>query len=202
MIMINKTFEGYHISKGADDHYYILNQGNNFIQNLSLDLDKAKAKAKEMVGEEVPVDIWHREKSRWVEFEYPKQQDEHVKSYFDYIEEIKFNELKMDCDARNYVGEVGQQITVELTLLRRSSFENDWGISFVFKFKDKDNNRFIYFGSSQKVFDAFKNLGDVATVQALVKRQYINEYLDRLSVVPYKINQITKLKIINNKGGN
>ena len=31
------------------------------------------------------------------------------------------------------------------------------------------------------------------------KKQYLNEYLDRLSVVPYKINQITKLKIINNQ---
>jgi len=199
--MINKTFEGYHISKGADDIYWILNKGNDFIQNLSLDLETAQLKANEMVGEEVPVSIWHRTKSRWVE--YPKQQDAHVKSHFNYLEKIKFDELKMDCDARNYVGEVGQQITVELTLLRRSCFENDWGISFAFKFKDKDNNRFIYFGSSKKVLDAFKDPYDVATVQALVKRQYINEYLDRLSVVPYKVNQITKLKIINNnKGGN
>jgi len=196
--MINKTFEGYHISKGADDIYWILNKGNDFIQNLSLDLETAQLKANEMVGEEVPVSIWHRTKSRWVA--YPVQQDAHVTSYYSYLNKIKFDELKIDCDARNYVGEVGQTITVELTLLHQSSFENEWGISFAFRFKDKDNNRFIYFGSSDKVFKAFENSGDVATVQALVKRQYINEYLDRLSVVPYKMNQITKLKIINNKG--
>jgi hypothetical protein len=34
--------QGYHISKGADDIYWILNDGDFFIQNLSKDLDIAK----------------------------------------------------------------------------------------------------------------------------------------------------------------
>ena len=97
------------------------------------------------------------------------------------------------------MGEIGKELTVQLTLLHRSCFETQWGISFAFKFKDSNNNRFIYFGTSNKILNAFKNTGDTHTVQSLVKKQYLNEYLDRLSVVPYKINQITKLKIINNQ---
>jgi len=194
--MNNKTDQGYHISKGANDVYWILNDGNYFIQNLSLELEEAKLKAKQIVGEEVPVSIWHRKKhSTWID--YPKQQDDHIKTHFSYLHKIEFDALKSDCDARNYVGEIGKELIIELTLLHRSCFETQWGISFAFKFKDSNNNRFIYFGTSNKILDAFKNVGDAHTVQSLVKKQYLNEYLDRLSVVPYKINQITKLKIIN-----
>ena len=55
--MKNKI-QDYHISKGADSHFYILNNGDFFVQNLSTDLDKAISKAKKITGKDVPVDIW------------------------------------------------------------------------------------------------------------------------------------------------
>ena len=57
--MKNKI-QDYHISKGADSHFYILNNGDFFVQNLSTDLDKAISKAKKITGKDVPVDIWLR----------------------------------------------------------------------------------------------------------------------------------------------
>ena len=51
---------GYHISKGTDSVFYILNDGDTFVKNLSKDLETAKIEAKKIVGENVDVSIWTR----------------------------------------------------------------------------------------------------------------------------------------------
>ena len=53
---------GYHISKGADRIFYILNDGEEYIRKLSTDLKEAKVKAKNYVGYDVPINIWTRDK--------------------------------------------------------------------------------------------------------------------------------------------
>ena len=59
--MLQKNIPNYyHISKGAYSIYYILNNGEDFIKNLSTDLKQAKQIAKEIVGSDVPVNIWCR----------------------------------------------------------------------------------------------------------------------------------------------
>ena len=59
--MLQKNIPNYyHISKGAYSIYYILNNGEDFIKNLSTDLKQAKQIAKEIVGNDVPVNIWCR----------------------------------------------------------------------------------------------------------------------------------------------
>ena len=59
---------GYHISKGADDIYWILNEGEDYKGKLSTDLNKAKAKAEEKIGYVPDVVIWHRKS--WEKFTY------------------------------------------------------------------------------------------------------------------------------------
>ena len=51
---------GYHISVGAEGVFYILNDGNTFIKNLSKDLEASKIQAKNIVGKDVDVSIWTR----------------------------------------------------------------------------------------------------------------------------------------------
>ena len=42
---------GYHISKGATNDFYILNDGEIFIRNLSKNLSDAKSKAEKLIKE-------------------------------------------------------------------------------------------------------------------------------------------------------
>ena len=58
---------GYHISKGSDDIYWILNEGEDYRGKLSTDLKKAKVKAKEKIGYVPDVVIWYRK--NWEKFE-------------------------------------------------------------------------------------------------------------------------------------
>tara|TARA_Y100000114_G_scaffold129849_1_gene127442 strand:- start:72 stop:851 length:780 start_codon:yes stop_codon:yes gene_type:complete len=56
----NNIPSGFHISKGTDSVFYILNDGNTFIKNLSKDLEESKIQAKNIVGKDVDVSIWTR----------------------------------------------------------------------------------------------------------------------------------------------
>ena len=51
---------GYHISKGTDSIFYILNDGDIFIKNLSKDLQTAKIEAEKIAGKKVEVICWTR----------------------------------------------------------------------------------------------------------------------------------------------
>lgn len=188
--MKNKI-QGYHISQGADTHFYILNDGDFFVKNLSTDLNTAILKAKEYTGQDVPVDIWLR--SRQSAFHYeekPKQHDAHIKSYENYLSIIEFEKKKAICDARQYIGSVGEKLNNELEMIDNFSFQSEYGISNCYKFKDKNDNRYIYFGSSSQL-NIFKNKGDKFVVSFEIKKQFINNYKE---LIPYKINQITKIK--------
>ena len=186
---------GYHISMGADAKMYILNFGEDYIKNLSNNLEIAKIKAKEYLdGKNVNVDIWLRPKyvspvyiphtPDWLLFNH------HITSYNNNLENIAFNISKKDCESSQYIKNVDDVLNIELMLTDIFSFNGEYGVSSCYKFKDNDNNRFIYFGTSKQL-DCFKNTGDKFVISFNIKRQFIDENHD---VVPYKINQITKVK--------
>lgn len=193
--MRNKI-QDYHISKGADSHFYILNNGGFFVQNLSIDLDKAISKAQEITGKNVPVNIWLRSHRKIFEYVVkPKQQDSHIDSFNRVLSNIQFKKEKAICDARQYLGSVGDAFTDELEMVNSFSFAGEHGVCWCYNFKDKNDNRFIYFGSSSEL-DIFRNEGDKFVISFQIKKQFINTYKD---CIPYKLNQIAKVKntIIN-----
>lgn len=186
--------QGYHISKGADSIYWILNDGDFFIQNLSKDLDIAKIKAKEKVGFVPPVSIWHRQKFTYIKPEYKTPDwllfNDHITTYKKHQDHVKYLIKEKDCESSKYVGSVGDVLKLELVLTDLFAFDSDYGSCNCYKFKDSNNNRFIYFGNSGQL-DCFKNTGDTFKVSFQVKKQYEDESHD---VVPFKLNQITKVK--------
>jgi hypothetical protein len=186
--------QGYHISKGADDIYWILNDGDIFVKNLSTDLETAKIKAKEKIGFVPPVTIWHRQKFIYSKPEYRVPDwllfNDHITTYKKHLAAVKFLAAEKDCESRQYVGSVGDVLELELILTDLFAFDGDYGSCNCYKFKDSNNNRFIYFGNSGQL-DCFKDVGDKFKVTFEVKRQYEDLTHD---VVPYKLNHITKVK--------
>jgi hypothetical protein len=194
-LYMKTTEKSYHISKGADDVYWILNHGESFVKNLSKDFDTAVAKAKEYVGDsDIPVDVWHRAKKTYDSYEYPIQQDSHVNSYYEYLYQLEFEPKKIECEARQFVGEVGSTLEMELELIETFSFESDYGYCKCYRFKDQNQNRFVYFGTSQQA-KCFQNPSDKHIVSFEIKRQFTDhQHYQKDGVVPFKVNQITKLK--------
>lgn len=191
--------KNYHISKGADDIYYILNCGMDYIQNLSLDLETAKIKAKNIIGSEVPVDIWFRKK--WLERNKPNQ-DAHVKSYENYLQKLAFEKDKLDCEARQFVSNINDKVEIELQLTVRFDVETQWGISGVCFLKDVNGNRYKYFGSG-KVLKYFKKEGDKHLVSFKIKDHHFEDkYYKVDGVIPYKLNLIKQLKKEGKKNEN
>ena len=189
------TEQSYHISMGADAKMYILNCGEDYVKNLSTDLEIAKIKAKEYLeGDKVNVDIWLR--TKYVSPVYiPHTPDwllfnDHITKYNIHLENIAFNISKKDCESSQYVGNVGDVLEMELKLTETFNFESEYGFCSCYKFKDSNNNRFIYFGTSRQL-NTFKNSGDKFVISFEIKKQFIDENKD---VVPFKINQITKVK--------
>jgi len=192
-----KTMEkSYHISKGADDVYWILNCGESFVKNLSKDFDTAVAKAKEYIGDnqDIPVDVWHRAKQYFNTEKKPLQHNAHVDSYYEYLYQLEFESKKIECEARQFVGEVGDILEMQLELIETFSFESDYGYCSCYRFKDQNGNRFVYFGTSQEA-NCFQNAGDKHTISFQIKRQFIDQqHYEKDGVVPFKVNQITKIK--------
>jgi len=188
---------GYHISKGADDIYWILNNGENFIKNLSKNFDSAVIKAKEYVGSNVDTSVWHRRKKFYDTDCYakkPEQQDSHVDSHYSYLDNIEFQIKKIQCEAREYVGDVGNTLEMELELIETFSFDGEWGNCSCYRFKDSNENRFVYFGTSVSA-ECFKNSGDKFVISFEIKKQFIDQqHYEKDGVVPFKVNQISKIK--------
>ena len=124
--------QGYHISMSADAKMYILNCGEDYVKNLSTDLEIAKIKAKEYLeGDKVNVDIWLRTKyvspvyvphtPDWLLFNH------HITSYNNHLENLAFNVSKKDCESSQYVGNVGDVLEMELKLTETFNFESEYG---------------------------------------------------------------------------
>jgi len=192
---------GYHISKGATNDFYILNDGEIFIRNLSKNLSEAKSKAVKLIkendpdyfkdGYELTVNIWNR--NSWSQEQRPKwlpKQDSHIEDYFSHINKLEHEKKLKSVSHREYVGNVGDTIELELEMLDSFSFATEWGGSWCFKFKDSKDNRFIYFGTTSQL-NNFKENGDKFVIEFQIKKQFIDEKYD---VAPYKLNQIEKPK--------
>lgn len=190
--------QDYHISKGACSHFYILNDGEFFVKNLSTDLDKAISKAKELTGKDVPVSIWLRSINKSFRFDTtPKQHNAHVYTHSAYLNSIEEKKHEEVCKARDYLGSVGDVYEIELELTKQFNFEGAYGSTWCLKFKDTNDWRYIYFGSSKEI-EHFDKVGDKCLVSFEIKKQVIQHaYLDGDSRFPYKINHIKKIKVIN-----
>jgi hypothetical protein len=166
---------GYHISKGADDIYWILNEGEDYKGKLSTDLNKAKAKAEEKIGYVPDVVIWHRRS--WEKFtlvKTPVYLEQHVLDYFSNIEKLETaKKIKEAKDKYSYVGDVGDILDLELTITKIFGFDSNYGYCLAHKFKDADNNSLIYFGNSKQLCsdcDSKFKEGDKITITAEIKR--------------------------------
>jgi hypothetical protein len=166
---------GYHISKGADDIYWILNEGEDYKGKLSTDLNKAKAKAEEKIGYVPDVVIWHRRS--WEKFtlvKTPVYLEQHVLDYFSNIEKLETaKKIKEAKDKYSYVGDVGDILDLELTITKIFGFDSNYGYCLAHKFKDADNNSLIYFGNSKQLcnnYDSKFKEGDKITITAEIKR--------------------------------
>ena len=143
-MFIDNIPSGYHISKGAEGIFYILNDGKTYISKLSTDLKEAKAKAKNYVGYDVPVIIWLRDSwERYVSL--PQQQDQHIIDHQDYLTDLEYEAKKAKYAKYSHVGTIGEKLELELTIIEIYSFNGDYGLCFVHRFKDNNDNQLIYF---------------------------------------------------------
>ena len=166
---------GYHISKGSDDIYWILNEGEDYRGKLSTDLNKAKAKAEEKIGYVPDVIIWHRKS--WEKFTYVKKPDyseQHILDYFSNIRKLETaNKIKEAKDKFSHVGDVGDILDLELTIIKIFGFDSDYGYCLAHKFQDADGNSLIYFGNSKQLIDGYDSkfkVGDKISITAEIKR--------------------------------
>ena len=209
---------GYHISKGATNDFYILNDGEYFIRNLSKDLSEAKSKAVQLIkkndpdyfkdGNELIVSIWNRfewkieKKPKWIPFH-----DDHIDTHNRYFAKIKKEKDIAEAKAKySFVGEVGDILDLELTITEIFGFDGDYGFCMVHKFKDADDNSLIYFGNSKQLnteYDSKFKVGDKITVTATIKRHTKSEkdvtWTDGFDSVLKPVTVITRPKINKQK---
>ena len=122
---------GYHISKGATNDFYILNDGEIFIRNLSKNLSDAKSKAEKLIkendpdyfkdGYELTVNIWNRfewkieKKPKW----FPKQFD-HIDAYNYHLSKIRLENKKQELtkkySAFSHIGKIGDKVDLQLLI--------------------------------------------------------------------------------------
>ena len=189
---------GYHISVGAEGVFYILNDGKTYISKLSTDLKEAKAKAKNYVGYDVPVNIWLR--NSWERYvPLPQQQDQHIIDHQDYLAKLEYEAKKAKYAKYSHVGTIGEKLNLELTITDIYSFSGEYGICFVHRFKDKNDNQLIYFGNSKDLVeykgDSKFQIGNKITVEATIKNhiQDKTDFLMPLTVITRpKINKPKK----------
>nr|BAR19882.1 hypothetical protein [uncultured Mediterranean phage uvMED] len=209
---------GYHISKGATNDFYILNDGESFIRNLSKNLSEAKSKAVQLIkkndpdyfkdGNELTVNIWNRfewkieKKPKWIPFH-----DDHIDTHNRYFAKIKKEKAIEEAKAKySFVGEVGDILDLELTITEIFGFDGDYGFCMVHKFKDADDNSLIYFGNSKQLnteYDSKFKVGDKITVTATIKRHTKSEkdvtWTDGFDSVLKPVTVITRPKINKQK---
>lgn len=82
------------------------------------------------------------------------------------------NQLKAES---NYVGEVGQKVTVEVKVIDIKSFDGPYGISNLYKFEDVNGNLITWFTSTNP-FQAYRDSGNFFKIIGIVKSQEVSKY--------------------------
>jgi hypothetical protein len=68
--------------------------------------------------------------------------------------------------SNEYVGSVGDKLLVEVTVLKRNTFETDFGTTFLFILADAAGNSLVWFASNNTL-----NVGETVTLKGTVKAQ-------------------------------
>ena len=151
--MFNKNIpSGYHISKGATSVFYILNDGEDFVKNLSTDLKKSLKMAHEIAGANVPVSVWYR--NEWEKYQKSLVQlDHHIWTHNDYLQNLELVKRQKAIDEKyskySHIGAIGEKIDLTLKITETFNYLNDYGSSVCIKFVDDKENQLIYFGKAK-----------------------------------------------------
>jgi len=211
----------YHISRGADGVYWILNNGENFVKNLSIDHKKAQKKAIQYIkkhnpdffkdGRKLNTTVWFRRKiasNNYKGSNQPVYLDAHIREHFWHL--LKLDKAKKIEEAKNkyfHVGQVGDLLELELTITNTFGFQSNYGYCLAHKFVDADNNSLIYFGNSKELCENDKSkfkVGDKITVIAEIKKHTKDQrdlvYNDNVDQVMKPLTIIAKPKLITTKG--
>jgi hypothetical protein len=202
---------GYHISKGALGVFYILNCGEAYIRRLSTSLKESKIKAKNLLGHNVPVNVWYRypyfsskssiNSNQNVDIYY----DNHVVNYFCHLENIKNEKIIEEAKAKfSHIGDVGDILDLELTITKIFGFDSRYGYCLAHKFEDSNGNSLIYFGNSKELCDDFDSkfkVGDKITITAEIKRHTKDErtYVDEFMQVMKPVTILSKPKLLEER---
>ena len=73
---------------------------------------------------------------------------------------------KVTIKSNEYVGSVGDKLLVEVTVLKRNSFETDYGTTFLFVLADAAGNSLVWFASNNVL-----DVGETVTLKGTVKAQ-------------------------------
>tara|TARA_A100001037_G_C14950791_1_gene544893 strand:- start:195 stop:836 length:642 start_codon:yes stop_codon:yes gene_type:complete len=187
--MFENIPNGYHISKGADNVFYILNDGEDYLGKLSTDLSTAKKIAIQRIStlnpdyfknNKLTIKVWNRQKhftERKKYFDNLTQYDQHITDHQLHLDSREIAErqkkIKDKYSKFSHLGELGKQITLELTITKIFSYVGDYGLTFVHKFKDNNGNQVIYFGHSKQLVDKTAKAkfqeGNKITITGIVK---------------------------------
>ena len=214
-----KIPHSYHISKGADSVFYILNCGEEFVRTLSTNYDTAKKLAVDLIkkndpdffneGNKLSTYIWNRDKWNISKNQKPYEIhfDQHIWNYNNHIIKLKKEKKIAEAKAKySYVGEVGDILDLELTITEIFWFDGDYGVCCVHKFKDADENTLIYFGNSKQLiseYDSKFKVGDKVNLTATIKRHTKSEkdvaWTDGYDYVFKPVTFIAKPKLIKER---
>lgn len=186
--MFENIPNGYHISKGADNVFYILNDGQDYLGKLSTDLSTAKKIAIQRIttlnpdyfkNNKLTIKVWNRQKyftDRKKYFDNLIQLDQHIEDHKSHLHSLKIAQIQKEIEAKyskfSHLGKVGEQITLDVTITKIFSYVGDYGLTFVHKFEDNNGNQVIYFGHSKQLIDKAEprfQEGNKITITGIVK---------------------------------
>jgi len=214
-----KIPHSYHISKGADSVFYILNCGEEFVRTLSTNYDTAKKLAVDLIkkndpdffqeGNKLSTYIWNRDKWNVSKNFKPVEiySHQHILDHYSHIRKVKTQKAIAEAKAKySFVGDVGDILDLELTITEIFWFDGDYGVCCVHKFKDANDNSLIYFGNSKQFiseYDSKFKVGDKITVTATIKRHTKSEkdvaWTDGFDSVLKPVTVISKPKLIKER---
>lgn len=101
--------------------------------------------------------------------------------------EINRNKRFAEDQNSQYVGEIGKRSTFEnLTLVYTQTFESDWGVSTLYKFKDAAGNIIVWFASGSNPLGLEVN-GQPITLVASVKKHEEREGIKQTTITRAKV---------------